>query len=123
MGVPAGQQRPSLYRLYLNLASFTSAYLLHQDFEEWTVEPALEAVIGVDGLRRLDAAIVASIPPEDFGTGLTAMLPAMNIAERAELLAGVRGGAPSEVFAGVWALTRSVLEEPDFTALSRALDL
>ena len=37
-----------MHRLYLELASFTSAYLEHQDVEERVVMPALEAAIGVE---------------------------------------------------------------------------
>jgi hypothetical protein len=123
VNVPEWGCRAGLYRLYLDLASFTGSYLLHQDFEERTVEPALEAVIGVGGLLELDAAIVQSIPPDKFGMGLTAMLPAMNVAERADLLAGVRAGAPAEVFAGIWALAQSVLTEPEFAAVAGALEM
>ena len=36
-----------VHRLYLELASFTSDYLAHQDVEERVVMPALEAAVGV----------------------------------------------------------------------------
>ena len=47
----------------------------------------------------------------------------MNIDDRAELLGGMRAGAPAEVFQGVWSLVGSVLEADDLRALARRLDI
>jgi hypothetical protein len=49
------------------------------------------------------------------------MLPAMNIDGRAELLAGMRAGAPPQVFEGVWGLAASVLTPVDHAALADRL--
>jgi hypothetical protein len=54
---------------------------------------------------------------------LALMLPAMNVDGRAELLDGMRAGAPAEVFEGVWRLAGSVLEPADVTTLARRLEL
>ena len=53
--------------MYRGLASFTSAYLEHQDFEERQVMLALAAV-WARGDRAVDQAIVASIPPDVMAT-------------------------------------------------------
>ena len=79
------------HRLYLELASFTSAYLEHQDVEERVVMPALEAAIGVESTIAIHGAIVGSIPPDEMAQSLALMLPAMNIDERTALLGGIRG--------------------------------
>jgi hypothetical protein len=47
----------------------------------------------------------------------------MNIDDRAELLGGMRAGAPPEVFAGVWALAGSVLTPGDHAALGARLGI
>jgi Hemerythrin HHE cation binding domain len=112
-----------VHRLYLALAAFTSDYLEHQDVEERVVMPALEEVVGVDEVVAIHGAILASIPPDEMARSLALMLPAMNIDNRAELLGGMRAGAPAEVFQGVWGLAGSVLEPADLTALAARLDI
>ena len=111
------------HRLHLALASFTGAYLQHQDLEEVVVMPALEAAIGVDAVLGIHQAIVGSIPPEEMARSLAIMLPAMNIDDRTEMLGGMQAGAPPEVFAGVWGLAGSVLEPADHRALAARLGL
>lgn len=111
------------HHLYLALASFTSDYLVHQDVEERVVMPALEAAVGVDEVVAIHQAILAGIPPEEMARSLSLMLPAMNIDGRAEMLGGMRAGAPPEVFDGVWSLAGSVLDPADLVALARRLDL
>ena len=110
-------------RLYLALASFTSDYLEHQDVEERLIMPAIEAAVGVEEVVAIHQAILAGIPPEEMGRSLALMIPAMNIDDRAELLGGMRAGAPAEVFEAVWGLTGSVLEPADLSALAARLDL
>ena len=58
-----------------------------------------------------------------MANSLALMLPAMNIDDRAELLGGMRAGAPAEVFAGVWGLAGSVLDDTAYAALAARLDL
>jgi hypothetical protein len=50
------------------------------------------------------------------------MLPAMNLDDRFEMLAGMRASAPPEAFEGVYGLAGSVLESADFAALSQRLE-
>jgi Hemerythrin HHE cation binding domain len=120
---PAAEQQGRIHHVYRDLASFTGAYLEHQDFEECRVMPALAAVMGVEEVVAVDQAIVASIPPEVMATSLGFMLPAMNIDDRAEMLGGMQAEAPPEVFSGVWALAGSVLAPEDFRALGDRLGI
>ena len=115
--------RAAVHDLYLDLASFTSAYLAHQEVEERVVMPALWNAFGIETLLGIHGAIIASISPDDMGTSLAKMLPAMNVDDRTEMLGGMRAGAPPEVFAGICALAREVLKESQFAALSQRLDL
>lgn len=115
--------RMAAHRLYLDLASFTSAYLAHQDLEERAVMPALEVAIGPQAALVIHQAIVTSIPPEEMVQSLALMLPAMNVDDRTELLGGMQAGAPPEVFNGVWSLAGSVLAPVDHAALARRLGI
>jgi hypothetical protein len=112
-----------VHRVYVELASFTGAYLVHQDFEERDVMPALERAIGVEAVAAVQQAIVGSIPPDEMARTLALMLPAMNVDDRTELLGGMQQGAPAEVFNGVWGLAKSVLSPADVLALGRRLGL
>ena len=116
-------QRFAVHRLYVELASFTGAYLAHQDVEERLVMPSLERAIGVEAAVTITGQIVASIPPEQMATSLALMLPAMNIDDRTELLGGIRAGAPAGVFEGVWGLTGSLLTPSDYTDLGTRLQI
>ena len=117
------QRRLFAHRLYLGLASFTAAYLEHQEFEEFEVMVMLSQHVSPDELRALDNAIVASISPEMMAQSAAIMLPAMNIEDQTELFSGVRAGAPPEVFGGMMGLARSVLEPVRYDALARNLGI
>jgi hypothetical protein len=120
---PRSEQRHTAYRLYVELASFTSAYLAHQDVEERLVMPALESAVGVEGAFALHEKILGSIPPAEMAEGLGLMLPVMNVEERVEMLGGMQENAPAEVFAGVWGLAGSVLTASDYAAVAARLGI
>ena len=115
--------RRRLHALYLELASFSSDYLAHQDVEERVVMPALSAAVPIEVLLGRHEAIVSSIPPQEMAMSLSIMLPALNGDDRAELLGGMQAGAPPEVFAGVVGLAQTVLAPQDFATLSTRLGL
>lgn len=117
----ASDVRRLMLHLHHELSGFTSAYLAHQLVEERIVMPALQQAIGVDAVLGIHVGIVSSIPPAEMAQSLSFMLPAMNADDRAELLAGIRAGAPAEAFAGVLDLARSVLEPADFVATTGRL--
>jgi hypothetical protein len=119
----AAGDRADMDGLYLELASFTTAFLAHQDVEERLVMPALEAAVGVDAVLAIHEAIISSIPPDEMAKSLAIMLRAMNVDDRTELLGGMQAGAPPEVFAGVWGLAGSVLPPAELAAVGRRLGL
>ena len=121
--VPAAERRSMTHHCYLEIAGFTGVYLAHQDVEERLVMPGLEAAIGFDAVLAIHESIIASIPPDEMSSSLAVMLPAMNVDDRAELLGGMRAGAPPEVFAGVWSLTGSLLPPSDHRSLAARLEL
>jgi hypothetical protein len=120
---PRETQRSEVHRTYVELASFTSAYLAHQDYEERVVMPALETAIGVDAIIAVHQSIVSSIPPEQMAATLAIMLPAMNVDDRTALLGGMKAGAPAAVFEGVWGLAASVLTPADHAQLADRLGI
>ncbi len=119
----ASTQREAMYRLYVELAAFTSSYLAHQDLEERVVMPAVEKAVGLEAVLGIHGQIIGSLSPEEMAMSLSLMFPAMNIDDRSELLGGMRANAPAEVFEGVWGLTGSVLTSTDFTALGNRLEI
>jgi hypothetical protein len=118
-----GNPRWRAHQLYVELASFTSTYLAHQDLEERVIMPEIEAILGAEACLALHQEIVGSIPPEEMARSLSVMLPAMNIDDRTELLGGMQAGAPAEVFQGVWGLAASVLDVRDLEVLAARLGL
>ena len=120
---PASEQRNRMHNLYLDLASFTSAYLAHQELEERVAMPAVLDAVGVEATIVIHQAIVGSIAPERMAQTLSFMLPAINVDDRTEMLGGMRQSAPPEVFTSVWSLAKSVLEPADVRALTARLGL
>jgi hypothetical protein len=116
-------ERHLMQLLYLDLATFTSAYLTHQDLEERAVMAELERLIGVEEVLALHGAIIGSIPPDEMARSLSFMLPAMNVDDRAEMLGGMRMAAPPEAFDAVVSLARSVLQPADYASLADRLGI
>jgi hypothetical protein len=121
LDVPA--RRGAVHELYIELALFVSGYLAHQDLEERIIMPALEDAIGVDAVIGIHMAIIGSLSPEEMTRGMAAMLPALNVDDRTEMLGGIRAGAPAEAFDGVWSLTRSVLPSVEVAKVATRLGL
>lgn len=114
-------RRGAVHELYLELASFTSAYLGHIDLEERQVAQALDEAVGVEGLMAIHGAIVGGMPPEQLSAGLAVMLPAMNVDDRTEMLGGIKAHAPAEAFDGIWRLAQSVLTAEEHRAVGDRL--
>ncbi len=121
--VDAADPRRFVQGVYLELASFVSAYLTHQDLEERVVMPKLEAAIGVEAVIGIHGRILGAIPPAEMAASLAVMLPAMNIDDRVELLGGMRQSAPPEAFEQTMGLAATVLVPADLGALRRRLGL
>ena len=111
------------HEVYLELASFTSAYLSHQDLEERVVMPTLAASLTPQAVLEIHERIVGHIPPAEMAEYLAIMIPAMNLDDRTELLGGMRAGAPAEVFIGVWGLVGSLLTPAEVAAIGARLGL
>ena len=119
----AAEPAHRVHHLHLELASFTSSYLAHQDVEERVVMPALERAVGVPAVIAIHQAILAGIEPQDMARSAAIMLPAMNVDGRTEMLGGMLANAPAEVFQGMWSLAGSVLDPCDLAAVAERLGL
>jgi hypothetical protein len=115
--------RAAVHELYVELASFTGAYLLHQDVEEREVGPSLQDAIGPEAVLGIHMSILANIPPQVMIGALAVMFPAMNVDDRTELLGGMRATAPAEAFSGVWSLAKSVLSSAESLAVAQRLGI
>jgi hypothetical protein len=106
---------------YRALARFSSIYFAHMAEEEGAFSDALFAAYTDRDLMAIEGELVASIPPAKLGEFMAIMLPAMNLDERFELLAGMRAGAPAEAFQGMCQLASQVLDGAAWHALDERL--
>lgn len=111
------------HQLYLDLAAYAGAYLLHQDLEERAAVPLLLTALGPEQSAAIERAIAESIPEPVRVRTLAVMIPALNVEERVEVLAGMRAGMPAAAFDQVWGLAASVLPLADRTALAARLGI
>ncbi|HEX2559961.1 hemerythrin domain-containing protein [Phenylobacterium sp.] len=116
-------ERPAQGReLYLALARFMAADFLHMAHEEQVIMPLLQRLFTDEELIAVEGEIVASIPPDELTVLLQAMLEALSRPERAQLMGGVRAGAPPGVFEQLMQATAcEVLSDDDLIDLNRRL--
>ena len=106
IAAPSEVRNPILHRLYLELASLTALYLEHLDLEERHVMPALAAAIPRADLVELTDQLRGTIPPPEMARFMQSMLPAMNLAERVDMLGGMSQAPPE-----VWDVFRTAAEQ------------
>ncbi len=107
--------------LYDAVVEYVAGYLNHMNDEEQVVMPALGAGAGAAELEPIVMQIRMSVPPPDMCVFLRYMLPAMNPAERAGTLGGMKLGAPPEIFAMFWAAAEESLGERDLAAVAASI--
>lgn len=109
--------------LYRALALFIAHNFEHMHVEETAHNAVLWARYTDAELVEIHDALVASIPPEDMMFVLRWMVPFMNPAERAAMMAEMRAHAPAPAFAAALDLVRPHLSEREWTKLRTRLDL
>jgi len=107
--------------LYRDLALYAAEDFLHMHAEETENNALLWAHCSDEELKGIHHAIVASVTPQLMTEYLRWMAPAMTPSERADFLSEMRGGVPSEVFAGVLQFVRSVIGEREWSKLFAAM--
>lgn len=115
--------RPALgHRLYLAWSLFIAHDFEHMHEEETVNNARLWRLFNDDELRTMEAAIVASLPPEKVLIFLSRMLPSLTCDERASFLGAARGKMPPEAFASVIVhAVRPVLSRADMVDLEGRL--
>ena len=120
----AGTERATLVlSLYRRLALFVAENLEHMEVEERDNMAVLWAEYTDEELARIEAAIVASVPPAAMSIAARWFMAGLNHAERVGWLQGMRHGAPPAAFEGVLAIARGNLNARDWTKLAAALAL
>jgi hypothetical protein len=96
--------------LYRELALFCADYLTHIHDEETTVMARVWELCTDAEIAATRAAFMADMNPATLDTSLRLMLPAIDPAGRAALVAGIAATAPRPVVDGVLAIARDVLD-------------
>jgi len=116
-----GARVQHLEHLHLQLSVFIGENLVHMSLEETEHNAVLWACYTDEELHAIHERIVAAIPTEEMQSTMRWMIPALNPAERAGMLMGMRAGMPPPVFEGMLALTRSLISARDMAKLEAAL--
>ncbi len=111
---------PMLLAFHLELADFEASYLTHLAFEERSVMPALNASISDRELAAVTDRIRGSVPPADMCVFMRYMVPAMNFAERLDMLGEMYAGAPPDVVDMFRDAARAALSPSEFESVALA---
>jgi hypothetical protein len=117
----AAERDRLLLAFHLGLADFEASYLPHLRFEERTVMPALRAAMTDADLEAVAHGMRDSVPPAAICTFIRYLVPAMNFAERLDLLAGMHAGAPPAAFELIRDAAQAALSPADFEAVALAV--
>jgi hypothetical protein len=120
---PAASRAAAAHSLYQKLAVFTAENFEHMQLEETEHNAALWAHYTDDELAAIHNGLVASIPPQEMMYVMRWMLPSMNPAERAGMLAEMRAHAPAPAFRAVIDTARPHLTASEWDKLAKALAL
>jgi hypothetical protein len=123
-GQAHGAEREALvHQLYQHIALFLGETLEHMHVEETDHNAVLWKHYSDAQILAMDHAIVASLGDEEKGLGMRWMLPALSPSERVQLLRGMQGAVPPEVFAGMCAFFETLLAPADWRKLAAALEI
>jgi hypothetical protein len=112
-----------LGQLHLQMSVFVGENLVHMNMEETEHNAVLWECYTDEELARIHHGILASIAPGEMQATMHWMLPALNPAERAGMFEGMRATMPAEAFAGMLALTRSLIGAREMGKLEQALGM
>lgn len=109
------------YAFYQDLGKLYAAHLEHMLEEETVTQPLLWKHFSDMEIIGLHVQIVRSIPPDVMLSWAKYLLPALNLNERIELLAGIQAGAPPAFFEKIMGIAEETLPTPDFLKLESKL--
>ncbi|MES2902068.1 MAG: hypothetical protein V4723_20240 [Pseudomonadota bacterium] len=108
-------------QLYHYIALFMAESLVHMNAEETDNNTLLWATHSDAELLTIQAAIVASMSPEEKSVSMRWMLPALNPGERLALMEEVLKDVPSAYYNEMLAGLQPLLSGPDWRKLTIAL--
>lgn len=109
------------YALYLQFGQFVGENLLHMAEEETVLTLALWEHFSDAEIQALEAALRATLSPEESAFYLQWMARGLNPAELEALLLGARAGMPPEAFEPLSAMALAEQSEPRRARLAQAL--
>jgi len=116
------QRSPLLRALYLRYTDFLAHDFEHMIEEETETLSLLHSLFSDEELAGIEGRIIGSVEPDLMMEFIRIMIPAMNPAERLEMLGGMKAAMPVPVFAAVVDMgVKPVLEPADWEALEQAL--
>jgi hypothetical protein len=121
-GEPAARAAGTL-ALYRGLSLFIAHNFEHMHVEETAHNAVLWARYTDAELMAIHDALVASIPPEEMMFTLRWLVPFMNPAERAAMMADMRAHAPAPAFSAALEVVRPHLSEREWAKLAASLGL
>lgn len=107
--------------VYTAATAFVAGYLGHMQVEEDQVMPELQAAVPADELMEVQTTIRTSVPPPEMCVFLRYMLPAMTPEERTATLAGMKAGAPPEIFEMFWAVAEESLSSSALATIAERI--
>ncbi len=111
-----------LEHLHLQLSVFIGENLVHMNLEETEHNAVLWDCYTDEELHAIHDRILAAVAPEEMQLVMRWMIPALNPAERAGMMMGMRAGMPPPAFEGILALTRSLVSPREMQKLEAALE-
>jgi hypothetical protein len=119
---PLELRSPMLRALYLRYTKFQAHDFEHMIEEETETLSLLHRLFRDDELATIEGNIVGSVAPDMMMEFIRIMIPAMNPAERLEMLGGMKAAMPVPVFAAIVDMgVKPVLTPADWQALEQAL--
>lgn len=117
LAAEGGESAPARgHAFLLGLSRFHGEMLVHMADEEERLMPALWEAFDDEALQRVHRALLEGLRPAERLAAMRFMLPALSAAERAELLAAARAGAPS-AYEAILRVAREVLSAADWSRL------
>jgi hypothetical protein len=119
---PVLGRSPKLRGLYLFYTGFLADDFEHMIEEETETLSLLHRLFTDSELAEIEGRIIGSVDPDMMMEFIRIMIPAMNPAERLDMLGGMKAAMPVPVFAAVVDMgVKPVLEPADWQALEQAL--
>ena len=119
----ASSARELLYQLYLELSAFIGHNFEHMAEEETVLTNAIWQKFSDREILEIEGRILASLPPQEAAWGVEWMSRSLNHPELIEVLLGMKGAMPPQVFAGVLAMVKGGVKPGTLARLNRDLDI